>query len=100
MKTMCLEHRKSCVNMEKKKKAVMKILLSLIPIMLLIVYAIIQIPVCMRSVYPAPMIGIDAMKWFDAWRLNVGLAFMCSFFVLIPCLIILIKNGIFLFQNK
>ena len=84
----------------EKKKTVVKILLSLIPIMLFIVYATIQIPVCMRNDYPAPMLGIDAMNWFDAWRLNVGIAFMCSFFVLIPCLIILIKNAFFLFHNK
>ena len=88
------------IIMEKKKKSDIKILLSFIPIMLFIVYAIIQIPVCMRNVYPTPMLGIDAMNWFDAWLLNVGIVFMCSFFVLIPCIIILIKNIFHLFHSK
>ncbi len=85
--------------MDKKKYTVIKILLSLIPIVLFMVYATLQIPACMKNDYPAPMLGIDAMNWFDAWLLNVGIVFMRSFFVLITCIIILIKNIFHLFHN-
>lgn len=76
----------------EKKWAVAKILLSLIPFALFTAYAIIQIPICKGYDYPMPMLGVDAMNWFDAWFMTIGMVFVYCFLIFLICLIILILN--------
>ena len=78
--------------MNKKKKAKIRLIICSIPYIFLILNALIQIPVCQHYEYPMPMLGIDAMNWVDAWLFNVGMYFICSLIILIPCLIIMILS--------
>ena len=78
--------------MNKKKKARIRLFICSIPFVLFILNALIQIPICMHYDYPMPMLGIDAMNWFDAWKFNVGLFFICSLIILIPSFVIMILS--------